>query len=122
EVSGPPRARNMKGSLLLSLWVIASSAALGAPDEELLGKSRGYPIGNRSNWFFDETVRVGSFSHLDRILPHHVLPRASFPFVFKLAESEPALRYVFKGQHYSVDDYLARQRVTGLLIIKDGEI
>ena len=40
--------------------------AAAAPDEELLGKSAGYPIGTRANWFFDEGVRVGSFSHLDQ--------------------------------------------------------
>jgi len=112
----------MKRSLLFSLCLVISTAAFGAPDEELLGKSKGYPIGNRGNWFLDETVRVGSFSNLDRILPHHVLPRAQVPFAFKRAESEPALRYVFRGQRYSIDDYLERQRVTGLLIVKNGEI
>ena len=42
-----------------------------APDEELLGKAAGYPVGTPANWFFDERVRVGSFSHLDRTLPRH---------------------------------------------------
>ena len=59
--------------------VVAASPALAAPDEELLGKSKGYPIGTRANWFYDESVRVGSFSHLDGILPHNTLKKAASP-------------------------------------------
>src|SRR6185369_8026286 len=59
---------------------------------------------------------------LDRILPHHVLPRAPAPLALRRSASEPTFRYTFKGQLFSVDEYLRRQRVTGLLIIKDGEI
>lgn len=102
--NGSRGAISMKRLLVLSFFLIASTAVHGAPDEELLGKSNGYPIGNRSNWFHDETVRVGSFSNLDKIWPHHVLPRAPAPFAFKRSASEPALRYAFKGQRYSVDD------------------
>ena len=62
----------------LSRLVLLTCAALAgltlpvaaAPDEDLLGKAAGYPVGSRANWFYDEGVRVGSFSHLDRILPH----------------------------------------------------
>jgi hypothetical protein len=45
-----------------------------APDEELLGKSRGYPIGQPATWFYDENVRVGSFSHLEQILDRRLAP------------------------------------------------
>jgi CubicO group peptidase (beta-lactamase class C family) len=34
----------------------------------------------------------------------------------------PPLRYRFDGRVYSIDDYLAHQRTTGLLVIKDGQI
>ena len=43
--------------LCLVLASLASSA-IAAPDEELLGKSAGYPIGTRANWFFEESVRL----------------------------------------------------------------
>jgi hypothetical protein len=33
-----------------------------APDEDKLGKGQGYPIGTAKTWFFDESVRVGSFT------------------------------------------------------------
>jgi len=112
--------KRLLSSLCVFLLCVASAQA--APDEELLGKSRGYPVGNRANWFYDETVRVGSFSNLDTILPHNVLPRSPTPAKFKRSAFEPGLRYSFREKSYGIDDYLQHQRTTGLLVIKDGEI
>jgi CubicO group peptidase (beta-lactamase class C family) len=107
-------------ALAASLFCI--SAASAAPDEELLGKSKGYPIGTRATWFMDETVRVGAFSNLDKLFPHRVLHKAANPSPLRLAAVEPALRYSFGGRTHTIDDYLAHQRTTGLLVIKDGEV
>lgn len=93
-----------------------------APDEELLGKSRGYPPGTRATWFFDEAVRVGSFSSLDRIFPHRVIAKAESPSPLPKSLVEPVLRYRYQGREYTLDDYLSHQRTTGLLVIKDGQI
>ena len=96
--------------------------ALAAPDEELLGKSRGYPMGSRGSWFFDETVRVGAFSNVDKLFAHHTLPKAATASPLKRVAAEPAITYRFNGQQSTLDQYLANQRVTGLMVIKDGEI
>jgi CubicO group peptidase (beta-lactamase class C family) len=87
-----------------------------------LGKSAGYPIGTRANWFFDEGVRVGSFSNLDKILPHYTLAKAAAPLPIPKAASAPKIEYSLENQTFALDDFLARQRVTGFLLIKDGEI
>ena len=60
-------------------------SAHAAPDEELLGKSAGYPIGTRATWFYDERVRVGSFSRLDEILPHNTLQKSATPMALPTA-------------------------------------
>jgi CubicO group peptidase (beta-lactamase class C family) len=96
--------------------------ALAAPDEELLGKDKGYPVGTRANWFFDEGVRVGSFSHIDEILPHNSLSKAASPLPLTAAAGETKLGYRFENQSWTLDDFLAHQRVTGLLVIKDGAV
>jgi CubicO group peptidase (beta-lactamase class C family) len=96
--------------------------ATAAPDEDLLGKAEGYPIGSRADWYFNERVRVGSFSNLDHILPHYTLAKAASPLPFPKAASEPKIEYRFEQQTYTIDDFLARERVTGLLLIKDGQI
>jgi len=108
--------------LLLLLALSVSALAHAAPDEELLGKSRGYPVGTRNNWVADEGLRVGSFSHLDQIFSAHWVPRAAEPLPLPRASAEPPYRYRFRGEDAGADDYLSRQRVTGLLIIKDGVV
>jgi CubicO group peptidase (beta-lactamase class C family) len=96
--------------------------AAGAPDEEQLGKRAGYPIGSRASWFYDESVRVGSFSNLDTLLPHNILQRASSPRPLPAAASQPDIEYRFEGRTLKLDDFLARQRLTGLLLIRNGEV
>jgi CubicO group peptidase (beta-lactamase class C family) len=110
--------------ILLSCAVLGAWAfpAFAAPDEELLGKAAGYPIGTRANWFYDERVRVGSFSHVDRILPHYTLTKSSTPLQLPAAAAPPQIGYRFENRNYSLDDFLAHQRVTGFLLIRDGEV
>jgi CubicO group peptidase (beta-lactamase class C family) len=111
--------RLLAGGAALALL---AASAVAAPDEETLGKSAGYPIGTRATWFFEERVRVGSFSHLDTLYPYNRLGKAAPPLVLPKAASEVSFRYRFENRTLSVDDFLERQRVTGLLIVKDGEI
>ena len=96
--------------------------AIAAPDEEQLGKSAGYPIGSRASWYYDEGVRVGSFSNLDRLLPHNILNKAATPLPLPAAVNPQSIEYRFENQALTLDDFLAHQRVTGLLLIKDGEV
>ncbi|MES2198385.1 MAG: serine hydrolase [Pseudomonadota bacterium] len=105
----------------LALLALASPAA-AAPDEEQLGKSAGYPIGSRASWFYDEAVRVGSFSNLDSLLPHNTLRKAAAPLPLPAAAGQPRIEYRFENRTLALDDFLARQRVTGLLLIKDGNV
>jgi CubicO group peptidase (beta-lactamase class C family) len=112
------------GRILLQCVALVALAfpAAAAPDEDVLGKAAGYPIGTRANWFFDESVRVGSFSNLDRLLPHYTLTKAASPLPLPKTASEPGIEYRFENRTLTLDDFLARQRITGLLVIKDGEI
>lgn len=98
------------------LAAVGLPPAHAAPDEELLGKAEGYPVGTPRTWFADERVRVGSFSRLDSILPHNRLPRAAVPRPLSVAAQTPA--YIYTGR--TIDDFLARRRITGLMVIKDG--
>ena len=114
----------MRPALVLLPCVLLALAcpAAAAPDEELLGKSAGYPIGTLANWFFDERVRVGSFSNLDQILPHYTLAKAATPLPIPEAASAPKIEYSFENRTLALDDFLSHQRVTGFLLIKDGKL
>ena len=110
------------------LWTIATACAAAAPDEDKLGKALGYPVGTAKNWFFDESVRVGSFTAQGEIPgiyggKANVLAASSAPMPLPRREQEPTFRWTLdQGKPLKVDDYLARQRIMGLLIIKDGVI
>jgi len=71
-------------------------------------------------------VRVGSFSHQGEIrgLFHgtvHTLKPADRPMPLPRAATEPAYRWqVDQTPGLTVDDFLARQRIMGLMIVKDG--
>lgn len=109
----------LAGIGLMILWPVALSAA---PDEELLGKGAGYPIGTARNWAADERVRVGSFSHLDQILPHNKLEKSPVPSVLKTPTKAPSITYKFENRTLTLKDFLNRQRISGLMIVKDGQV
>jgi CubicO group peptidase (beta-lactamase class C family) len=110
------------------LWAACAACALAAPDEDKLGKAQGYPVGTAKNWFYDESVRVGSFTAQGEIPgifggKANVLPASSAPMPLPRRENEPPIRWTLDGRKkLGVDDYLARQRIMGLLIIKDGVV
>lgn len=94
-----------------------------APDEIALGKNDGYPIQRLGPDFslMKEEYKVGTFSNMESVFwPRRVpagaaspLPRSTTPF---------DLRYEYEGASYSLQDFLDRQRITGLLILRDGAI
>lgn len=113
---------------VLPFWICAT--ALAAPDEVLLGRDLGYPVGRAagSDWERNDGVRVGSFTHQAEIPglyggKANELAPAERPMPLRVAATEPAYRWGTGGERgLTVDDYLARQRVTGLLVIRGDEI
>jgi CubicO group peptidase (beta-lactamase class C family) len=102
--------------------VLLAAGAIAAPDEELLGRASGYPPGRNQVQAFQDPFMVGSFSGMDSFLPSCPLAPAEQPLPLRKARSEPSFRYSFQGRTLTLDDYMQRQRVTGLLVLKDGEI
>jgi CubicO group peptidase (beta-lactamase class C family) len=93
----------------------------GGPDADDQGAREGYPLGDRAT-FFRVPFLVGSQSHQDEIVPAHLVHRAPKPSPLARAASEPALSYEYQGQTLSLDDYLARNPATGLLVARDETI
>lgn len=101
---------------------LAASTSWAAPDEDLLGKNAGYPAARNGAQAFQEPYMVGSFSGMDGFLPHCALAASNTPLPLKKSTSEPTFRYRFDTRTLTLDDYMQRQRATGLLVLKDGEI
>jgi len=114
--------------LAVALTALCAAGALAAPDEDKLGKAAGYPVGTAATWFFDESVRVGSFTHQAEIPGIYrggvnKLAPAATPMPLPKSEREPDYRWsVGDARDLTVDDLLARQRVMGLIVVKDGRI
>jgi len=104
------------------------TASLAAPDEEQLGRAQGYPIGTQATWYSHEQVRVGSFTHQGEIKGLmngnvHGLAASSSPMPLPRAAEEPAFTWqIDAARNLGINDYLARQRVMGLLVVKDGVV
>lgn len=97
----------------------------GGPDAQLYGQGEGYPVPDfltavQEGDPWEPRYRVGAFSHLDQIYNTRRVARATSPWIFKRASAE--VSYRFQGRQSSLDDYLSRNPVTGLLIARDDTI
>ena len=95
------------------------------PNAELYGAKDGFPVpspflarleGNP----FEPKYRVGAFSHFDELFPTRRTEHAATPWAFKRTAAD--IRYSYKGNRSSLEDYLSRNPVTGLLIAKGDRI
>ncbi len=86
----------------------------GGPDADAYGAADGYPKGDRST-FFDIGSLVGSLSHLDEIFHGRLVRKAPVPSRFVRA-GEPHITWTHEGVELTLDDYVARNPTTGLLV------
>jgi len=108
---------------LAAAVLLAAPALHAEPDEALLGKARNYPVGTRNTWY-GNPYRVGSWSAMDTVhgVETRVVARPAEASPLPRAANPAAVTYRYKGANYTLADYLDRQRATGLLILKNGEI
>jgi CubicO group peptidase (beta-lactamase class C family) len=97
-----------------------------APDEEALGKSHAYPypLGTRDT-IEQEQHLVSTYSGgREKLFPfhHHIVKKGSASNLLSQVGCPMVFWYTLDGRRYNSDEYLARQRVTGLLVMKDGQI
>ena len=94
------------------------------PNAEHYGSAQDYPVPGQLARLqgnpYPPEYRVGAFSHIDEILPTRRVVHASVPWSFGRAPAD--IRYRFRGNASSIEEYLARNPVTGLLIARDDRI
>ncbi len=111
------------GVFCLALLAVLSAPARAEPDEERLGKAQGYPLGNAATWY-NNPNRVGAWSALDKVpgVRTRTVARAAQASALPSAAQPPAISYRYRNIRYTLADYLERQRATGLLVLRNGEI
>jgi CubicO group peptidase (beta-lactamase class C family) len=92
------------------------------PNADEFGRKEGYPNCKGLEYVDQTRCRVGALSHFDALFPARTIAAPKQASQLARATAEPVLRYEFKGLALTLDDYLNRKPVTGLLIAKDNTI
>ena len=92
------------------------------PNADEFGRKEGYPSCKGIAYVDETRCRVGALSRYDTLFPARTITAPKQSIALARAASEPVIRYGFAGLELTLDDYLNRQPVTGLLIAKDNTI
>src|SRR6516165_10029909 len=101
----------------VSTLVLSAASLVSAAAQELAGVQQVYDGTMRPD------VEVKTFEHSDELFPARVVERGSR--TRKLPKAKSPLKNVYfeaGGKHYDLFDYLALNRVAGLVIMKNGEV
>jgi CubicO group peptidase (beta-lactamase class C family) len=113
----------VKAWLSLSVALLTGSVA-AAPDEETLGKWQGYPVCEvRAGDSLSQRCLVGLFTNWDKLVSSHVVARGPKPLALKPPPLEVPITYKHRDHPPAdIKDFLARNRNTGLLIIREDTV
>jgi CubicO group peptidase (beta-lactamase class C family) len=110
--------------LVCWLALLMAVPALGAPDEEQMGKAARYPFQRFASDFslLTERYKIGNFTNMERIFwPRGIDGAAQARSLARSPEPFP-LTYEHNGHTFTIEDILSRQRITGLLVLKGDTI
>ncbi len=102
----------------IAVWAIASFAGQAALPEALIGSVQDVYSGTLT-----PDVQANTFRHIDRLFPTRTVSHGTS--VYPLPRSNRTLKnvpFVSGGRRYDLFDYLSLNRISGLLVIKDGKI
>jgi CubicO group peptidase (beta-lactamase class C family) len=103
---------------------LVSGLAVAAPDEEALGKPQGYPVCDvLAGDTLSPRCLVGLFSNYDKVVASNRVLRGSKILPLKPAPLEVPVTYKHRDDPPAdIKDFLARNRNTGLLIIREDTV
>ncbi|OGU02034.1 MAG: serine hydrolase, partial [Gemmatimonadetes bacterium RBG_16_66_8] len=68
-------------------------------------------------------MAVHTFRNIDRLFPTRTVPRSSTPLALPPSAAPlGSVSFSDRGTRYALEDYLALNRVAGLLVLKDGQV
>ncbi|HVN30266.1 MAG TPA: serine hydrolase, partial [Candidatus Binataceae bacterium] len=119
-------ARSVGIATIVLCAALLTTASVRAQDavapQETTSFEDSAPVGTRAN-YFTAPYRTGSFRHMDRIFPYHMVYRAGPVSELPVAEHQLGkVSYTWKGATHTLDDLLRISKTTGFLVIKNGKI
>lgn len=117
----PRFLRDARRALVAALAVLAASSATAGPaarEREPIGTVREVYDGTLT-----PDLAVSTFRHIDWLLPSSRIAPSAHPRPLPLAARPlSGVRFHSRGRDWDLYDYLAVNRVAGLLVLKDGHI
>lgn len=105
----------------------ATLAALSAPAGSLAAEPAGstaiipLPTADRLGFWSPTQQEIG-YRSMERIFPTHVIKTGKRVLPLPVARESLRVDYAFEDRPYTTDDFMKVNRVSGLLVIKDGKI
>lgn len=112
--SRPSITRLLSIAALLLLIACSANAVNGDGNRE-------WPVGNADTMWEDHYL-VGSYRHLDEILPTRTVRAAAEPLPLARGEPVGAFEYRFDGATRRLEAYIDAARMTGLIAVRDGQV
>ena len=118
----------MRVVLLAGAWLLVHGARAqpvfmpSGPDAAAYGQAGGYPVAARRADVNAQPFMVGSYSHYDALFPTDPVAKAAVSSPWQRAAGTLAVAYSWRNGHYTLQDYLARNPATGLLIARGDTI
>ncbi|KAA0943512.1 beta-lactamase family protein [Pseudomonas sp. ANT_H14] len=84
------------------------------------------PIGNVQTMYdgkLSAETAVTTFRNIDRLFPVRTIKAGGHPFPLPRSSQQLGpVAFDYEGKRYSLDDFVTLNRVTGLLVLKDGQV
>ena len=105
---------------------VLAAAVLGfAASARPINPHAGEPIGTVQQIYdgaLPASLRISTFRNIDRLFPSRTVARGTKVYPLPAGKPLRDVKFVSNGNAYDLDDYVSSNRVTGLLVIKDGKI
>ncbi|MGI4838307.1 MAG: serine hydrolase domain-containing protein [Janthinobacterium lividum] len=113
---------SVRGALLLAiaigLWGCASKPAPYPFANQPIGTAEAMYAGTLS-----PDIAVNTYRNIDRLFPSRVIKAAGHAQPLPYAKTPLTdIKFTYQGRAYSLAEFLALDSITGLLVIRDGEI
>src|SRR3954454_819691 len=111
---------------LLAVVAVLGLLAGAAPGPQAVNPHAGEPIGTVREVYDGKLlpdIQVNTFRNIDRLFPTRAVRHGQRVFPLPAANARvDAVTFTSKGKRYDLYDYLSLNRVSGLLVIKNGRI
>jgi CubicO group peptidase (beta-lactamase class C family) len=106
-------------------YIIAFVLSVHAAAAQTVNPHGGEPIGTVQQLYdgaLFPTIQVNTFRNIDRLFPTRTVSRGESVYPLPVGRPLTNFKFVSNGKDYDLYDYVSLNRVTGLLVIKDGKI